>query len=182
MSCNSHSTFQSNADLFLPKWYSHLDVSSFIHSLTLSQLLRWLSGCFFSAPLPVVRRLQVQWRQTSNVSPGWTAPRFISVCCPCACQAAGIVTCQVQQWPPHSALVAIMLVLLSPDPNLSAAAHLESEPLQHYGQNMTEKNIHIYDDKPEFLRRDLTLVRPVCQTQERSDCRSSWMQFCFVGN
>lgn len=56
---------------------------------------------------------------------------------------------------------------------------------QHYLQNMTEKNSDLWwfmIMKPEFLQKDLTLVRPVCHTQERSDCRSCWMQFCFISN
>lgn len=128
MSCGSHSTFQSNADLFLPKWYSHLDVSSFILSLTLSQLPRWLSGCFFLL-------LYQPWEgcrcndgrlQTSPLAARHLASYLCADHAPV--RPAGIVTCRVQQWPPHSALVALMPVLLSPDPNLSAAAHLESEP------------------------------------------------------
>lgn len=158
MSCNSRSTFQGNADLFLPKWNLHLDVSSFIFSLTFEPTAQMTFWLFFSL---AVRRLQVQWLQTSTVCAGCTSPRFISVCCPCACQATGIVICSSAVTSTQSAgSTHVGFGFTWPEPVCSGSFRIRT--FQHYLQNMIEKKFAWYVyiwNVWRVLKKDLTLVR-----------------------
>lgn len=154
MSCNSRSTFQSNADLFLPKRYSHLDVCSFIPSLTLSQLLRWLSGCFFLL-------LYQPWEgcrcndcrlQTSPLSARHLTSYLICVLAVCL---SGRRDRYVLGSAVTSTQSALTLVLLSPEPVCSGSFRIRT--FQHYLQNMIEKkklyDMYIHEMYESFWRK-----------------------------